>query len=46
MDVVYRSQETRKQIYGNWLPAATWVEVRRLYSPAEKIEIEEQVALD
>ena len=46
MDALVRSQETRKQFYGNWLPAATWVEVRRLYGPADKIEIEVQVALD
>lgn len=46
MEALIRSQETRKQFYGNWLPAATWVEVRRLYGPADKIEIEVQVALD
>jgi 2-iminobutanoate/2-iminopropanoate deaminase len=46
MEPLIRSQETRNQVYGNWLPAATWVEVRRLYAPADKIEIEVQVALD
>jgi enamine deaminase RidA (YjgF/YER057c/UK114 family) len=46
MEALIRSQETRKQFYGNWLPAATWVEVRRLYGSADKIEIEVQVALD
>jgi 2-iminobutanoate/2-iminopropanoate deaminase len=46
MEALIRSQETRKQFYGNWLPAATWVEVRRLYVPADKIEIEVQVELD
>jgi 2-iminobutanoate/2-iminopropanoate deaminase len=46
MEALIRSQETRKHFYGNWLPAATWVEVRRLYAPADKIEIEVQVALD
>jgi 2-iminobutanoate/2-iminopropanoate deaminase len=46
MEALILSQETRKQFYGNWLPAATWVEVRRLYAPADKIEIEVQVALD
>ena len=46
MDALIRSQEARKQFYGSALPAATWVEVRRLYSPADKIEIEVQVALD
>ena len=46
MEALIRSQKTRKQFYGNWLPAATWVEVKRLYGPADKIEIEVQVALD
>ena len=46
MDALIHSQETRKQFYGNALPAATWVEVKRLYSPADKIEIEVEVSLD
>ena len=46
MDGLIRSQETRKQFYGDALPAATWVEVKRLYSPGDKIEIEVQVSLD
>jgi enamine deaminase RidA (YjgF/YER057c/UK114 family) len=46
MDALIRSQETRKQFYGEWLPAATWVEVKRLYGAADKIEIEVQVALE
>jgi enamine deaminase RidA (YjgF/YER057c/UK114 family) len=46
IEALIRSQERWKQFYGNWLPAATWVEVRRLYGPADKIEIEVQVALD
>jgi 2-iminobutanoate/2-iminopropanoate deaminase len=46
IEALIRSQETRKEFYGNWLPAATWVEVKRLYGPADKIEIEVQVALD
>jgi 2-iminobutanoate/2-iminopropanoate deaminase len=46
MEALIRSQETRKQFYGNWLPAATWVEVKRLYGAADKIEIEMHVALD
>jgi len=46
MEALIHSQETRKQFYGNWLPAGTWVEGRRLYGPADKIEIEVQVALD
>jgi enamine deaminase RidA (YjgF/YER057c/UK114 family) len=46
MGALIHSQETRKKFYGEWLPAATWVEVRRLYSPADKIEIEVQAMLD
>ena len=46
MEALIHSQETRKQFYGDRLPAATWVEVRRLYGAADKIEIEVQVALD
>jgi enamine deaminase RidA (YjgF/YER057c/UK114 family) len=46
MEALIPSQETRKQFYGEWLLAATWVEVRRLYSPADKIEIEVQATLD
>jgi len=46
MDALIRSQETRKQFYGQSAPAATWVEVNRLYSPGDKIEIEVQVALN
>lgn len=46
IEAVIRSQETRKKFYGNSLPAATWVEVKRLYQPGDKIEIEVQAALD
>jgi 2-iminobutanoate/2-iminopropanoate deaminase len=46
IEALIRSQETRKQFYGDSVPAATWVEVRRLYGAADKIEIEVQVALD
>ena len=46
MEALIKSQETRKQFYGEWLPAATWVEVRRLYSLADKIEIEVEATLD
>ena len=45
IDALIRNQETRKQFYGNRHPAASSVEVRRLYAPADKIEIEVQVAL-
>jgi enamine deaminase RidA (YjgF/YER057c/UK114 family) len=46
IEALIRSQETRKRIYGDSLPAATWIEVKRLYGAADKIEIEVQVALD
>jgi 2-iminobutanoate/2-iminopropanoate deaminase len=38
-------QDTRKKIYGDRLPAATWVEVRRLYLPGAKLEIEVELVL-
>jgi enamine deaminase RidA (YjgF/YER057c/UK114 family) len=46
IEALIRSQDTRKQFYGSSAPAATWVEVKRLYGAADKIEIEVQVALD
>ena len=46
IDSLIRSQPTRKQFYGETAPAATWVEVRRLYNQDDKIEIEVQVALE
>lgn len=46
IDTLIRSEATRKQFYGDSAPAATWVEVKRLYSPGDKIEIEVQVILD
>jgi len=30
----------RKEFYGNNLPAATWVEVKRLFDPSFVVEIE------
>ena len=45
MDALIKCQEARKKIYGNWLPAASWVEARRLYTPEAKIEIEVEVLL-
>jgi len=40
MEALKKCQELRKQIYGGHLPAATWVEVRKLYTPESLIEIE------
>jgi len=46
IEALIRSQATRKKIYGNWVPAATWIEVKRLYGAGDKIEIEVEVELD
>jgi 2-iminobutanoate/2-iminopropanoate deaminase len=46
IDALIRSQETRKQVYGEHAPAATWVEVKRLYSSGDKLEIEVQAVLE
>lgn len=35
-----KCQDIRKQIYEGNLPATTWVEVKRLYSPGHLLEIE------
>jgi enamine deaminase RidA (YjgF/YER057c/UK114 family) len=40
LDAVIRNKELRKDYYGSDLPAATWVQVQRLYSPALVVEVE------
>ena len=45
MDALIKAQETRKTIYGNWQPAATWVEVKRLYEKDAKIEIDVEAVI-
>lgn len=45
MDALIACQEIRKQYYGDHLPAATWVQVNRLYSPGHLIEIEVEALL-
>jgi 2-iminobutanoate/2-iminopropanoate deaminase len=40
IDSVIRYKDIRLSYYGNDFPAATWVEVRRLYSPSLVVEIE------
>ena len=45
IEALIKCQEARKKIYGDWLPAASWVEVRRLYAPEAKIEIEVEVVV-
>jgi 2-iminobutanoate/2-iminopropanoate deaminase len=45
MEALIKTQEMRKRIYGEWRPAATWVEVKRLYRTEAKLEIELEAAL-
>jgi len=40
LDAFIRNKEIRKEFYGQALPAATWVQVQRLYLPAFAVEIE------
>jgi len=40
-----KCQQVRKEIYEGNLPATTWVEVRRLYSPGHLLEIEVEAML-
>ena len=46
IESLIKCQDARKKIYGDWLPAATWVEVKRLYTPDAKLEIEVEVVLN
>jgi 2-iminobutanoate/2-iminopropanoate deaminase len=40
LDAFIRNKEIRKEYYGTDFPAATWVQVQRLYLPAFVVEIE------
>ena len=40
LDAFIRNKDIRKEFYGRSFPAATWVEVRRLYLPSFVVEIE------
>lgn len=40
LDAFIRNKELRKEFYGSDFPAATWVQVQRLYLPAFVVEIE------
>jgi len=40
LDGFIRSKEIRKEFYGQALPAATWVQVQRLYLPTFVVEVE------
>ena len=40
LDAFEKTQAIRKEFYGTSLPAATWVQVQRLYAPAFVLEVE------
>lgn len=40
LDAFIQNKEVRKQFYTNTPPAATWVQVQRLYTPATVLEVE------
>ena len=40
LDAFIRNREIRKEFYGSVLPAATWVQVQRLYIPSFVVEVE------
>lgn len=40
LDAFIRNKDIRKEFYGRSFPAATWVEVRRLYLSSFVVEIE------
>jgi len=40
LDSVIKYKDLRRNYYGNNFPAATWVEVKRLYDPSLVVEVE------
>jgi enamine deaminase RidA (YjgF/YER057c/UK114 family) len=40
LDAFIKASGARKPFYGSWLPAATWVQVQRLYLPSFVVEVE------
>lgn len=40
LEAFIRASGARKSFYGTWLPAATWVQVQRLYLPSFVVEVE------
>lgn len=42
LDAFIQSKDIRKQFYGGTFPAATWVQVQRLYDPSFVVEVELQ----
>jgi enamine deaminase RidA (YjgF/YER057c/UK114 family) len=46
MDALIACQDRRRELYQGHLPASTWVQVERLYSPAHLVEIEVEAVLE
>lgn len=40
LDAFIQSKDVRRQFYGDSVPAASWVQVSRLYQPAYVVEVE------
>ena len=40
LDAFIRNKDIRKEFYGRSFPAATWVQVQRLYLPSFVVEVE------
>ncbi len=40
LDAFIRNKDVRKEFYGTDFPAATWVQVQRLYTPSLVLEVE------
>ena len=40
LDAFEKSKDIRKRFYGDSLPAATWVQVQRLFLPSLVVEVE------
>ena len=40
LDAFIKASGARKPFYGSWLPAATWIQVQRLYLPSFVVEVE------
>ncbi len=45
LDAFIKHQAMRKAVYGDSFPAATWVQVTRLYSPSLVLEVELTAAI-
>ncbi len=45
LDVLKTNLAVRRAFYGTEFPAATWVQVSRLYSPTQVLEVEQLIAV-